>query len=167
LKGPLPARCSRDRPSNDIDCSEERHGCFDKRFGCADRATEHALNSRNNHFFTEGVRTIWFILFLIVAYAILPFVYQAIYRKHDSCKGAFIVITILLLGLPVLLHYSNMDLFRYVEVALTRLPLFVAGAFFGKYIRDGIVVPHSCIAALISVAVGLNEYSGALKAPVR
>ncbi|MBQ6500039.1 MAG: hypothetical protein IJI87_01455, partial [Mogibacterium sp.] len=31
-------------------CSEERHDCFDKRIGCADRATEHALNSRNNQY---------------------------------------------------------------------------------------------------------------------
>ncbi len=109
-------------------------------------------------FFTEGVRTIWFILFLIIAYAIMPLVYQIIFRGHDYCIWAFIAVAIILLGLPVLLLYADVDLFRYVEVAITRLPLFVTGVFFGKYIRDGVVVPHFWIAALISVAVGLKYY---------
>ena len=109
-------------------------------------------------FFTEGVRTIWFILFLIIAYAILPFAYRAIFKKNKVSIVAFIGITIIMLGLPVLLSFTDTNLFAYVEVVLTRLPLFVTGVFLGKYIKDGIEVPRLCIAALIIAAAGLKYY---------
>jgi len=109
-------------------------------------------------FFTEGVRTIWFILFLMAAYAILPAVYQAIFSRKEASVIAFTVITLVFLGLPILLFFTYRGLFNNIEIALTRFPLFVIGVFSGKYIKDGARVPRLCIVALVAAAISLKYY---------
>lgn len=54
-------------------------------------------------FVTEGVRTIWFILFLAISYLILPLIYEACFRSNKSIRlfGSAVLVTAALL-LPFL-----------------------------------------------------------------
>ncbi len=103
-------------------------------------------------FITDGVRSIWFIALMIVLYLIFPLIYYFIYKcNHRGC-GAFALILVTY-AIPVVLYYANPELYHNIEIALTRIPLFVLGCFAGKYIKNGAKIPAST--AVIFVLVGI------------
>ena len=103
-------------------------------------------------FVTDGVRSIWFIALRIVLYLIFPLIYYFIYKcKHRGC-GVFSLILVTY-AIPIVLYYTNPELYHNIEIALTRIPLFVLGCFAGKYIKNGAKIPAST--AVIFVLAGI------------
>lgn len=109
-------------------------------------------------FFTEGVRTIWFILFLVAAYAIVPPVYSIVFRDNRIRIIPAALIMAVLLCIPVLIYGLNPDAYNNIEVAATRFPLFAAGMITGRFIKDGRQINFSVAFVLIILAAGLRMY---------
>jgi len=93
-------------------------------------------------FFVHGVLDIWYIPFIIVLYLIFPIIYKII-KKYDLsaifCMLLFAVIFNLLYSIIFPISYQK------IEIALTRLPVFLIGSFLGKTIYDKKTISNKLI----------------------
>ena len=87
-------------------------------------------------FVTQGVRTVWYVPFIMGAYLLAPAIYQ-VFRRGVPCGvlvGAYVTMC-------VALFIMNPDYFMKVEIALLRIPVFVVGMWCGKLACEGSAVP--------------------------
>ncbi len=107
-------------------------------------------------FVTDHVITIWFIALLIVLYLCFPLFYHLIYKCKYK-KFGFATLLLLACGIPVALYYTNPELYGNIEIALTRIPLFVLGCFAGRYIKEGYKISAST-AVIFAIAAVFAKY---------
>ncbi len=84
-------------------------------------------------FFFKGDISIWFIPFIMFLYFIFPLIYKII-KKYDIyglAVSLFLTVIFNLLYLFIFpINYGN------IEIALTRIPIFLIGTYFGKLIYE-------------------------------
>lgn len=93
-------------------------------------------------FFIKGNRADWFLAFIMILYLIFPFIYKII--KKNSLDGlAIMLFTIIVFNLL----YSVIFPISYdrVEIALTRIPIFLIGVFLGKKIYEKATISSKLI----------------------
>ncbi|PID82380.1 MAG: hypothetical protein CSB16_01390 [Clostridiales bacterium] len=76
-----------------------------------------------------------FISAITVFYILFPYIYEFIYINGE--RNSFIKLLILLVFIYIfcyLLHLYNPTQYKYIEVALGRLPVFVFGTWFGQFV---------------------------------
>ena len=86
-------------------------------------------------FWMTGDQTMWFISAILVLYFIYPYIYAFIFGgKHANLRFA------ILLALTYLAIYlfsqQAPELYELWEIALTRIPVFIIGSWFGKFVYD-------------------------------
>lgn len=92
-------------------------------------------------FVKEGVRTLWFVLFIIAMYFIYPMLFRTFKyadgkeksrreRRNKAIIAAAIIIVMYLL--LYLLKKKAPVFYANTEIALTRVPIFVYGAYLGE-----------------------------------
>lgn len=82
----------------------------------------------------EGTRWFWYILMILFCYLIYPYVFRIVEHARDELEGELcllslvgvVTVTVLLLKLYATEFYEN------YEVILTRIPIFLAGCFYGR-----------------------------------
>lgn len=85
--------------------------------------------------FKDGEKWYWYIVMILICYLIFPYIFQIVGNAKDSIEGEMYllilvgVFTVLLLGLKL---FSKGEVYSNVEIALTRFPIFAAGAFYGR-----------------------------------
>lgn len=97
-------------------------------------------------FFTDGVTTFWYILFSIVMYALFPIIYHLLNTKKflNTKKYRWMHFVLLIIGACTLsgcIYYLNENLYWNIYLAVTRIPVFIFGCFFAKYIKEGKTSP--------------------------
>ncbi len=94
-------------------------------------------------FIKDGYRGNWFFILLFFLYLIYPFLHRVVFGRKDRKA------LILLLVFPVLVNLFVSRffpvLFDHTEIALRRIPVFLAGLFFAKDIKDGKKVSASVV----------------------
>ena len=83
--------------------------------------------------FVYGESYFWYFSLLIVLYFLYPLGWKLIHRFNNGWLiGSFFILiwTLILVGI------SNSDFFIRAEIALTRIPAFIIGCMFGKYVKD-------------------------------
>ena len=92
-------------------------------------------------FFTKGIRTLWFVLFIIIMYLVYPVLFRVFKyadgkekSRREKRKKAIIaaVIITLLYFMLYLMKKKSPVLYWNIEIALTRVPIFVYGAYLGE-----------------------------------
>ncbi len=98
-------------------------------------------------FFREGQHMIWFVCFIVIMYLVYP----AVHRFLDVGNRAlgFLMLLLVSVALPVFLRMTAYPFYENTEIALLRVPVFITGAFAGKYIRGHRRVPLPAMAAVI------------------
>lgn len=109
-------------------------------------------------FFTEGINNLWFIFFIGCMYLIFPAVYKLTFRSKYGmlCFAAILVVAVLT---PVMLYNYDVDLYRNIDKAITRIPAFLLGVPAGKYIKQGKKVPHIPVMLLIVIGIAARYYA--------
>ncbi len=83
-------------------------------------------------FFTDGDRSLWFIIAIFIIYMIYPLLFK-IYDKIDKCNGILTMVLIgFIVGLNHLMYLNNTELYDNIEIMLTRFPAIVLGTYCGK-----------------------------------
>lgn len=83
-------------------------------------------------FWTEGVRSFWFIAVIAVLYLIYPLLYR-LYSVDNPRRKLWFPLSILAMMLLFSLCYHQFpDFFDNTEVGLLRAPLFMFGAYYGE-----------------------------------
>lgn len=81
----------------------------------------------------EGDRFLWYIKLILVLYLMFPLIYKII-NKYDF-SGLFISVCIVIL-FSTIYCFVDMRGYENIEIALTRIPVFLIGTYFGKMIDD-------------------------------
>lgn len=105
-------------------------------------------------FFTDGVHTIWFILLMLVLYAVFPVIFKLLDKNNRNIW--FVLMLILTYGFPIILCYVDNTCYNNISIAITRIPLFVIGCYFGKHIKQGYEIAYSKVFTFVIVALFLK-----------
>ena len=85
-------------------------------------------------FFSDGDRLYWYIGLMLLCYLIYPYIFQIVDSARDAIDGEIRLISMVsavtVLALVIALYEK--DMFGNVNIALLRLPVFIAGCFYGR-----------------------------------
>lgn len=93
-------------------------------------------------FFINGNRSFWYISFLLLLYILFPIIYKIIKNKNFDGLIILLFITIMFNFLVYLLSES---IYTKIEIALTRIPIFIIGVYFGQEISQNKEIPYNTI----------------------
>jgi peptidoglycan/LPS O-acetylase OafA/YrhL len=79
--------------------------------------------------FIDGSRDLWFFTLIIILYFLYPLLYKVIDRK--GIKGLLLLLLITYV-FNMLLHCFDYSYYLKIEIALTRIPVFLFGIYVGK-----------------------------------
>lgn len=92
----------------------------------------------NNFFFvtlfTEGQTWFWYILLILICYAVFPQIYNFIEKpKKDIDKSInFITLITFTILLNIILATNNLKLFQNINILTLRIPIFILGVYIGQ-----------------------------------
>lgn len=108
-------------------------------------------------FLTEGVRYFWYFALIIFLYAIYPLIYK-LYKS----TGTFGMVTslIMVITINILIMELAPAFYGHVEIALTRIPVFLIGAWIGKYVKEGVRISNLwlIVAGVVTLAIYVFYY---------
>lgn len=101
-------------------------------------------------FWVTGDQQIWFVSLIMLCYMGYPFIFWMVYgeKKHGTIKA--IVIFLLTLMIPLAVMNKAPGMYSKIEIAITRIPVFVLGSLAGKLCYDRKKIPAQIL--LVSVA---------------
>lgn len=119
-------------------------------------------------FFTQGSITIWFIGLILFLYLIYPAIYKYIFSS-ETARGrfmAFLSLLIFFLGVPVFIYLLYPNLYSNIQIAITRIPIFIFGCYIGKSTKEGEYIRPRTIAFVIVLIMAnrllfMHLYNGA------
>lgn len=85
-------------------------------------------------FLADGNNQFWYVLFIIMMYAIYPLIYMIINKKHGSIYWGILLIGDIVFNYVIQLYFP--DFFKHTEIALTRVPIFLIGCYIGVLIYN-------------------------------
>lgn len=109
-------------------------------------------------FWFDGRKTIWFVAFILIMYMFFPLIYDMIEAKRGGVKtAAAIAITVCALEC---LRSANPGAYSNTEIALTRIPVFLLGAYLGKkiYNKESFAPVHYSVFIAGIIAGAANFY---------
>lgn len=110
-------------------------------------------------FWVTGNQQIWFVSLIIVCYLIYPYIYGFLFKKDKGSWFRVLLLNCLVIGLTVSVKMDAEQIYNNVEIAVTRLPVFIIGCWIGKYVYEKreisffwwilfIILTVTCFAAL-------------------
>lgn len=85
-------------------------------------------------FFKGGIRWYWYVGLMLVCYLIYPYVFSIVDSARDAWDGEIRLLTMVsaFTVLAVLLELYENRIFNMTNIALLRVPVFLAGCFYGR-----------------------------------
>ena len=115
-----------------------------------DGIKEYLLSVTGLSIFVTGDRTCWFFTLLIFLYFIYPLLYK-LEEKYGS--KIYLISIVLMIGINYVLSISSPQLFRYIEIATRRIPIFLIGCFCSKYIYNGLEVKNLFVFSMMILMI--------------
>lgn len=82
-------------------------------------------------FFTQGIRTFWYVPFIILAYLSYPLVYKLLHTNWtNQCQAVMLIF--LALSIQLIPKYATPSLNQNIEILLGRFLIFFIGCWCGK-----------------------------------
>ncbi len=82
-------------------------------------------------FWVDGITTVWYVAFIILLYFAYPFIFR-LQKKNDY----FVILTVAaVVVLNTILFFVNADYYSKIEIALTRIPVFLLGSYMGSVLK--------------------------------
>ena len=100
-------------------------------------------------FFINGLLTEWFFALLLVLYAVYPLVYFFI-KKFQGVAAAILIILVVISN--IVLYVWCPSIFARLEIATTRIPVFICGAWLAGKIKQQRSIPFWAV--ILSGVVG-------------
>ena len=100
----------------------------------------------------DGARNNWFVLFILAMYLCFPLIYRALYKSRRRHVMFFVLLAISITG-PLLVLVFWPVLYSNLEIALSRIAIFVVGCYFGELIRSEVKLSRRAAVILIMVGV--------------
>lgn len=106
-------------------------------------------------FWMTGDQTIWFVSLIVILYFMYPFIYGFLYNGSKDQRSFLWRCILLLLAAYVVLiaFYKVSPYYKTVEIAVTRIPAFLIGAFAGKAVYERKKIPNALIPLFVVIAL--------------
>lgn len=90
-------------------------------------------------FFEDGDRWYWYVGLMLVCYFIYPYVFQIVDSAKDAIDGEMrlIGLTSAITVIVLVIELYDKEVFSNTNIALLRLPIFLAGCFYGRSSYEG------------------------------
>ncbi|ACV22479.1 Uncharacterized protein conserved in bacteria [Slackia heliotrinireducens] len=123
------------------------------------------------HFWLTYDASVWFVSLIIILYFAYPYIHDFLFAKGANPE---IRCVILVLGALLMNHILGRiwpGFFDGTEIALTRIPVFIIGCWFGKYVYEKKTLPYKnlwiALAVIAAVAFIYICFLGVLHGVVR
>lgn len=85
-------------------------------------------------FFDDGDRWYWYIGLMLFCYLIYPYIFQIVDSARDTIDGEIrlLSLTSAITVLALVIELFEKETFSHTNIALLRLPIFIAGCFYGR-----------------------------------
>ena len=90
-------------------------------------------------FFINGERDFWYFSLAIILYILYPLLHKIIDKKGIN---GLIVLIFISIETTLLLVNINFALYKRIEIALTRIPIFLIGIYMGKKVKNKEEIPE-------------------------
>lgn len=107
-------------------------------------------------FWLSGDQQIWFVSLILVCYLLYPYIYSAFFSEAREKKAGWarcLLLILIAVSFTVLLMMSHPDVYDRVEIALTRLPVFILGCYLGRYVYEKRQLPRWSVAVIIAIDI--------------
>lgn len=88
------------------------------------------------NFFLKGDVQLWYVITILFLYIIYPYMHEYIYKDKSTIIRNFIVVLLCSIILPFVVFNLNFGLYNNIEIALTRIPIFVCGCYIGSLVYE-------------------------------
>jgi peptidoglycan/LPS O-acetylase OafA/YrhL len=91
-------------------------------------------------FWKNGMRTFWYVAFILMAYCLLPFIYKSMYdgsgkaKEYRSLSLFFWIATFVIFN--AYLKNFEATVYEKIEIATNRFPIFILGCFAGDAVNQ-------------------------------
>ncbi len=121
------------------------------------------MNWSGLSFWVDGITTTWYVAFIILLYFVYPFIFRLQKRNDYFVILAAAVVVVL----NAVLFFVNADYYSKVEIALTRIPVFLLGSYMGSVLKKKNWNSKKQIASIIYIVLMLvvfliGKYSSSL-----
>lgn len=88
-------------------------------------------------FWISGDQQIWFVSAIFLFYLIYPYIYGFLFKSKFLNEFVRLILLLAMVAVITLsVCYIYPDYFAKIEIALTRLPVFIIGCYFGKLVYE-------------------------------
>lgn len=105
------------------------------------------------NFYIDGIRDFWYFSLLIVLYLLYPVLYKAIEKKDLLGLIGLLLVSV---GSTILIMYLLPGLYKNIEIALTRVPVFLIGIYVGKNVMNKKDIPEVSIIVFLILFILIN-----------
>ena len=105
--------------------------------------------------FTRGTLRYWYVITIIVYYALFPLVFAVLEKEHKHPATEYCVFLIVFWLATAALH-KIMPNYGTLDLAIERFPIFTLGAICGKYALEGRKISRSALLAAVLFGFGLS-----------
>lgn len=121
-------------------------------------------------FWISGDQQIWFVSAIFLFYVIYPYIYGLLFKgKFLNDFSRLVILLAVVAFVTISVMYIYPDYYSKIEIALTRLPVFIIGSYFGKLVYEKKTLPKYtyliCAALIIVSFIVLNM--GVLTGPFK
>lgn len=88
-------------------------------------------------FWVSGNQQIWFVAFIVICYFLYPYIYSFLYESkwaNRSIRFLSLLVLVIITTLSVKEMYP--DVYKKVEIGVTRFPIFLIGCYCGKFVYE-------------------------------
>lgn len=87
-------------------------------------------------FWLEGEGRFWYAIIILIFYLGYPIIYRYFYQKEKGLLVRFLVIELAVVLFILYIFIFHREIFRNIQIGLTRIPVFLLGCFYGKKVFD-------------------------------
>ncbi len=90
------------------------------------------FDSTGISFFLGKTLAGWYVLFAMLLYLVYPLIYKCIKLLEKTKIELLVLIAVIITLISVMYIYKDNEIFNTYEIALTRIPVFLAGCYCGR-----------------------------------
>lgn len=108
-------------------------------------------------FWLTGDQQIYYVSLILLCYILYPYIYSALFskeRKNNNIGKRCILLIVITVFLTVLIMNGQNELYERIEIAITRIPIFIFGCYLGKMVYDKKPLPRNFLAMMIIATIG-------------
>lgn len=87
-------------------------------------------------FWFTGDQQIWFISAIFLFYFLYPYIYKFLFHNDRHSGKKTILLIIITCILTYIIRFEYPEIYSNIEIAITRLPVFIIGCFAGKFVYE-------------------------------